>query len=164
MLNTMPKPQSLIAFLMLTSLLIGCSNEPQLDKKTKLMNTLTAMETAIEAKGVDEFFTHVSDDFVSQKRGWGKKDAERILRIRLMKNKTVHVHQMVKRVEWLNNGDQQAEVEVVAAMAGTDISLNDLPSFRGDMVKFIVTFELINDDYIITQTEWQRANPADFVF
>ncbi len=145
-------------------LLTACSDEPQLDKKTKLMNTLTAMETAIEAKGVDEFFTYVSDDFVSDQRGWSKKDAERILRIRLMKSKTVHVHQMVKRIDWLNDGEQQAEVEVVAAMAGTDISLSDLPSFRGDMVKFVVTFVLEDGQYIINKTEWQRATPADFVF
>lgn len=156
------KPITLLIACLL--LLAACSSEPPMDKKTQLMNTLQNLEAALEKKGVDEFFSQVSDDFKVSERDWSKKDAERFLRIRLMKNKTVHIHQMVKRVDWLDGGDQQAEVEVVAAMAGTDISLDELPSFRGDMAKFVVTFNKVDDQYIITQANWQRATPADFVF
>ncbi len=156
--------RSITLFTPLLLLLAACSGEPPMDKKTQLMTTLQNLEAAIEKKGVDEFFSQVSDDFKVSERGWNKKDAERFLRIRLMKNKTVHVHQMVKRIDWQNDGDQQAEVEVVAAMAGTDISLDELPSFRGDMAKFVVTFNKIDDQYIITHASWQRATPADFVF
>jgi hypothetical protein len=154
----------IITITLLTCILSACSSEPELDKKTRILNKLQSMETAIEAKGLDDFFEHVSDDFKSTDRGWNKKDAERLLRIRLMRNKSVHVHQNVKRIDWLDDGDQQAEVEVVAAMAGTDFSLTDMPSFRGDMVKFLVTFQLIDGEYLITQTEWNRATPGDFVF
>ncbi len=149
--------------LFLAVFLAACSGEPELDKKSRLLNTLQDMETAIEAKGLDDFFDHVTDDFKSAKRGWSKKDAERLLRIRLMRNKSVHVHQAIKRIDWLNEGEEQAEVEVVVAVAGTAFSLTDLPTLRADMVKFIVTFKLIDGEYLVTQTEWSRANPADFV-
>ncbi|VAW46093.1 hypothetical protein MNBD_GAMMA02-1307, partial [hydrothermal vent metagenome] len=76
--------------LFISALLTACSSEPELDKKTHLLNTLQAMETAIEAKGLDDFFTHLSDDFKSNQRGWNKKDAQRLLRIRLLRNKSVH--------------------------------------------------------------------------
>ncbi len=142
----------------------GCSEKPPIDKKTHLLNTLASMETAIEAKSLDDFFEYVSEDFKSAQRGWNKKDAERLLRLRLMRQKSVHIHQAIKRIDWLDDGVEQAEVEVVVAMAGTDFSLTELPSFRGDMVKFIVTFRLIEDEYLVTQTEWNRANPTDFVF
>ena len=155
--------QNICIILLLSTLLAACSSEPELDKKTQLLNTLQAMETAIEAKGLDDFFEYVSDDFKSTQRGWHKKDAERLLRIRLMRNKSVHVHQVLKRIDWLDGGDDQVEVEVVVALAGTDFSLTDLPSLRADMVKFIVTFKLIDGQYLVTQTEWERAGPADFV-
>ncbi len=155
---------TLLCTLILVSMLSACSDEPELDKQTKLLQTLQNMEAAIEIKSVDQFMEYVSDDFKSQQRGWQKKDAERLLRIRLMRNKTIHVHQAIKSIDWLNQGDAQAEVEVVVAMAGTSFSLSDLPSFRGDMAKFKVTFQLLEGDYVVTQSEWQRATPADFVF
>ncbi len=150
--------------LLIALFLTACSSEPELDKKTRLLNTLQAMETAIEAKGLDDFFEHVSDDFTSTKRGWNKKDATRLLRIRLMRNKNVHVHQAIKSIDWLNDGEEQAEVEVVAAVAGTAFTLTDLPTLRADMVKFNVTFKLKDGEYVVTQTEWERASPTDFVF
>jgi len=156
--------QHVIVITLIVILFNACSSEPQLDKKTRLLNTLEGMETAIETKGLDDFFERVSDDFISTGRGWGKKDAQRMLRIRLMRNQNVHVHQVIKRIDWLDEGADQAEVEVVVAVAGTAFSLTDLPTLRADMVKFIVTFKLIDDEYLVTQTEWNRANPADFVF
>ncbi len=150
--------------LLITLLITACSSEQELDKKTKLLHTMQAMETAIEAKGLDDFFEHVSDDFTSTKRGWNKKDAMRLLRIRLMRNKNVHVHQAIKSIDWLDGGEVQAEVAVVAALAGTAFSLTDLPTLRADMVKFNVTFKLVDGEYKVIKTEWERANPSDFVF
>ena len=151
-------------FTLATWLLMACGGEPPMDKNEQLTQTIQAMETAVEAKGVDDFFSHVSDDFVSAERGWSKKDAERILRLRLMRQSSVHVVQVIKDIQWLDGGNQQATVEVVAAMAGTEFSLSEMPGFRGDMIQFMVTFKLIDDEYKVIQTEWQRATPADFVF
>ncbi len=144
-------------------LLQGCTEEPDLDKNTHLLNTIKNMETAIEAKALDDFMDHISEDFTLTSRGYKKKDAERILRIRMMRNKNIHVHQAIKSIEWLNEGEEQATVEIVAAVAGSDFSLTDLPTLRGDMAKFKVTFQLVDGEYMITQTTWDRATPADFV-
>lgn len=160
----MPQFKPFLPFLAVFTLLTACSDKPTLDKKTRLLNTLQDMELAIEAKNIDDFMTHVSDDFKNTARGWNKKDTERLLRLRLMRNKSVHIHQAIKRIDWLNEGAQQAEVEVVVAMAGTDFSLEDLPSLRGDLVKFVVTFKQRDDSYQVIKTEWDRANPTDFVF
>lgn len=160
----MNKPLLPLIFIFTLIGLTACSDDTPVDKQTKLLETLQRMESEIENKNLDAFFSHVSDDFKSEGRGWTKQDAERLLRLRLMRNKTVHVHQAVRDINWLNDGEQQVEVKVVAAMAGTDFSLTDLPTLRGDMVKFNVTFQLIDDRYQITQSEWQRATPADFVF
>ena len=155
---------SQLLLLLTIGILSACSNEAPIDKETRLLNQLNTMETAIEEKRLDDFMEYINDDFKSSARGWNKKDIERLLRIRLMRNKTIHVHKVIRRVDWLNEGEQQAEVEVVAAMAGTDFSLTDLPTLNGDMVKFIVTFQLIDGEYLITQTEYNRASPGDFVF
>lgn len=144
-------------------LLSACSEAP-VDKQTKLLNTLQTMETLIEAKSLDDFMEYIQDDFKSPDRGYSKKDAERLLRIRLMRNQSVHVHQAIKSINWLNESDQQAEVVVLAAMAGTDFSLTDLPSLNGDLIKFTVTFRLIDEQYIITQANYQRAHPGEFIF
>ncbi len=144
--------------------LAACSSEPELDKKTRLLRLIQTMEENIEAKALDDFMDSVSEDFTLTSRGYNKKDAERMLRIRLMRNKNVHVHHIVKQIDWLEDGENQATVEIVAALAGTDFSLSDMPSFRGEMAKFNVTFELNDGEYVITKTTWQRATPADFVF
>lgn len=154
----------ILSISVLAATLMACSSAPKLDKETKINNALSAMETAAEAKSLDDFFEYVSDDFVSENYGWQKKDAKRILRIRLMRNSSVHVQQAVKNIEWLNEGDEQATVVVVAAMAGTEFSLSDLPSFRGDVLKFTVTFNLFDGDYLITAAQWQHARPADLMF
>lgn len=147
-------------FLLLTS----CSSDEPIDKDTRLLNTLKTMEEAMEEKRLDDFMEHIDDEFVSSKRGWNKKDIERLLRIRLLRNKTIHIHKNVKRTDWLDGGEDQVEVEVVAALAGADFSLTDLPTFNGDMIKFIVTLKLLDGAYVITQTEYNRAHPGDFVF
>ena len=82
---------AMITVLLLLLMLNGCSSEPPADKQTRLLNTLQSMELAIEEKRLDDFMDQVSDDFVSSGRGWGKKDAERLLRLRLMRNKNIHV-------------------------------------------------------------------------
>jgi len=144
-------------------LFTGCSSDEPIDKDTKLLNTLQAMEVAIEEKRLNDFLEPVDDNFVSAKHGWNKKDIERMLRIRLMRHQSIHIHKNVQRTDWLDEGEDQVEVEVVVAMAGADFSLTDLPTFNGDMIKFIVTFKLIDGDYLVTQTEWERAGPADFL-
>ncbi|TDR20542.1 hypothetical protein [Marinicella litoralis] len=145
-------------------LLAACSGDAPVDKETKLLNTINDLEIAIEEKRLDDFLESIDDDFKSAERGWNKKDIERLMRIRLLRNKSIYIHKNVKRADWLDEGEDQVEVEVVAAMAGADISLTDLPTFNGDMIKFTVTFKLIDGEYIITQTEYHRASPADFVF
>lgn len=154
--------KSLIVLLIF--ILSACSSEDPVDKETHLLNTLQTMESLIEAKSLDEFMEYIHDDFKSPSRGYSKKDVERLLRIRLMRNKSIHVHQAIKRMDWLDEGDLQVEVEVLAAMAGTDFSLTDLPTLNGDLVKFVVTFKLIDDSYIITQANYQRAHPGEFIF
>lgn len=149
---------------LLAFFLTACSSEAPIDKETRLLNTLQTMETLIEAKSLDDFMDYVHDDFKSPSRGYSKKDVERLLRIRLMRNKSIHVHQAIKRMDWMDDGDQQVEVEVLAAMAGTDFSLTDLPTLNGDLVKFVVTLKLIDDSYIITQANYQRAHPGEFIF
>lgn len=160
-MNKLPILLSVVTALLL---LQACGSESDLDKKTRLLNVIQTMEKNIEAKALDDFMDYVSDDFTLTSRGYNKKDAERMLRIRLMRNANVHVHHVVKSIDWLNDGEDQATAEIVAAMAGTDFSLTDMPSFRGDMVKFKATFELIDGQYVITETTWQRAMPTDFVF
>ncbi|MCB1582484.1 MAG: hypothetical protein KDI92_05415 [Xanthomonadales bacterium] len=149
---------------LLLLLLASCSSDEPVDKQTRLLNTLQTMEQLIEAKSLDKFMGYINDDFKSPNRDYDKKDVERLLRIRLMRNKTIHVHQAIKRIDWYDEGDQQVEVEVLAAMAGTDFSLTDLPSLNGDLVKFVVTFKFIDDNYIITQANYQRAHPGEFIF
>ncbi|MCX7552780.1 hypothetical protein OS175_02720 [Marinicella sp. S1101] len=157
------KIKSMVLPLVVCWLLSGCSSAPELDKQTRILNTLKTMETLIEAKALDDFMDFVSDDFALVSRGYNKKDAERLLRIRLMRNKNIHVHQVTKNLTWTDGGDSQVEVTVVAAVAGSDISLTDLPTFRGEMAKFKVNFELIDGEYLITEATWERATPADFV-
>jgi len=153
------KSYSLVALLSL--LLVSCGEDIG-DKNEQIIHLIKTMETAIENKHVDDFMTHISDD-IETERGWGKKDIERMLRIRLMQRSSVHIHPQLKSIEWLNEGDSNAQVHLAVAMAATEFSLEELARINADLMTFHVTFEQQNGDYKITRTHWQRARPLDFL-
>ncbi|MCX7544932.1 hypothetical protein [Marinicella gelatinilytica] len=149
-------------FLILISLILVSCGGDQVNKNDQIIAHIKAMETAVEDKHVDNFMTHVADN-IQTERGWGKKDIERMLRLRLMRRTSVHIHPQLKNIEWLNNGNQSAQVEVVVAMAATAFNVADLAKINADLMKFQVTFERHNDDYRITHARWQPARPLDFL-
>jgi hypothetical protein len=160
--NSLTTPiKIVIVTAVLSLILISCGTE-KMDKNEQLINHIKAMEEAVENRHVDDFMSHISDD-INTERGWGKKDIERMMRIRLMQRSSVHIHPQLKSIEWLNEGDESAQVHLAVAMAATEFSLQDLARINADLMTFHVTFERQNDDFKITRARWQRAKPLDFL-
>ena len=154
-------PVKIISITLLILMLMACGTEP-VNKNKQIINLIKTMEEAVENKHVDDFMTHINDD-ISTERGWGKKDIERMLRIRLMRRSSVHIHPQLKSIEWFNEGDQSAQVKLAVAMAATEFSLEELARINADLMTFTVTFKQHDGDYKITQARWQRARPMDFL-
>jgi|GEM_PF-1112569 len=160
--NSLTAPFKIVLVTAILSLvLISCGSE-KMDKNEQLISLIKAMEEAVESKHVDNFMSHISDD-IHTERDWGKKDIERMMRIRLMQRSSVHIHPQLKSIEWLNEGDESAEVHLAVAMAATQFSLEDLARVNADLMRFYVTFEKRKDEYVVTRARWQRARPLDFL-
>lgn len=153
--------KKIVIISLLSFSLLGCSPD-KVDKNEQIIALVKAMETAIESKHVDDFMVHISDA-IQTERGWGKKDIERLLRLRLMRRSSVHIHPQLKDIKWNNGGDDSARVEVAVAMAATEFSLAELAKINADLMSFQVTFKKNDDSYIITGARWQRAQPLDFL-
>ncbi len=158
---TVESIKTTFSVLLLSLLLVSCAQEP-VDKNEHIIDLIKTMEAALEQRHVDDFMAHISDA-VETERGWGKKDIERMLRIRLMQRSSVHIHPQLKSIEWLNEGDTSAQVHLAVAMAATEFSLEELARINADLMTLTVTFEKHSGDYQITQARWQRARPLDFL-
>ena len=153
------KPCFLAVLLLL--LLSGCGREAG-DKNSQIINLIKHLETAVENKQVDDFMDAISDS-IQTERGWGKKDIERMLRLRLLRRSSVHIHPQLKTIDWVNEGEDKAEVKLAVAMAATAFSIEDLARINADLMTFTVTFEKHHGDYLLTQARWQRARALDFL-
>lgn len=143
-------------------LLLSACKTPELDKNQQLIALIKAMETAIENKHVDDFMATL-DTSITSDNGWGKKDIERLIRLRLMGRTSVHIHPQLKELNWQNEGSDEAQVVIVVAMAGTAFSLSDLARINADLIRFNVTFTRHDKDYLVSRVSWQPARPLDFL-
>src|SRR5690554_6199008 len=159
----LPTNSGLKALCLFTFLLfLSACNNPELDKDQQIITLIKAMETAIEDKHVDDFMTALDVNIITD-NGWGKKDIERLIRLRLLHRTSVHIHPELKKLTWKNEGRDEAQAIVIVAMAGTAFNLNELARINADLIRFKVTFTRQNNDYLVSRVNWQPAQPLDFL-
>lgn len=141
-------------------LLFACSAEP-LPKEQQLNADITQLENLVKEKDTGGILDYLHPQFKTA-NGWSRIDLKRMLHIRFLRHKNIHLFYQVKNINWQN--DDQVQVEIVAAMAGTDISsLTQIANSRADLVKFTADFKKHDGHYKIVNISWQPAYPNDFL-
>lgn len=141
-------------------LLLSCSSEPPPPKEQQLNSDISQIERLTKEKNTGGILDYLHPQFKAA-NGWSKTDLKRMLHIRFLRHKNIHLFYQVKNINWQN--DDQVQAEIVAAMAGTDISsLKKITNARADLVKFRVDFKKHDGHYKIENISWQRALPNDF--
>ncbi len=148
--------KTLTCLTLFAAALSGCGGEAG-DKHDLLMRSIDAMELGAESRSLSAVMEYVDENY-SDAMGRRKADVARAVQINIMRNQQLHVLVSVNQIEWVDDGEENARVELVAALAGRPIDKASLlDGVRADLVRFNVNFHRDGERYLVTSAEWQRA-------
>ena len=147
------------ALLFVLGLVVGCGGEPE-PLEAQVRALVAEAEAAAEARDVDALMDLVADDYVGP-RGEPKSAVAPLARFALGRHQTVHLLTRVSEVEVRDS--TQARATVFVAMGGRPIQTEELESLRGSLWRFDVLVRRDGDDVHVTQAQWRRARPDDFL-
>ena len=152
-------------------LLSACSSEPK-SAEDQIRNVIAAAKTSAEDKELGELKDLITDDY-QDSHGNDKKAISRLLTLYFLRNKSIYLLTRVNSInlapaESASQANQQANVSILVAMAGTPFPENllseDLGGFRADFIHFdIVMINTGGADWQVRQADWRRADIKDFL-
>lgn len=142
---------------------VACTDEIEVSKEQLLLQSINELESRFEERKLGRIIQYVSESYLDQ-NGRKLRDIKRAIQLQLMRHKSLYVFSTVKDIQWPDEGNKLAKVEITAAMAGKPIeNVSLLTSIRADMVKFTVDFILEDEIYKVKSATWARADPSDFL-
>ena len=147
-----------VTVLLLCSVVIaGCSE--QNDRETQLMDTLSAMEAAMENRDISTFMDYVSDDY-QDSANRGIEDVRRLAQVHALRNRNLHIFRTIGQ---LSVGEANADAVIFVAVAGQPIeSAASLANMRAELLRFEVQFAW-DEDWQVTSAQWKRAGLNSFL-
>lgn len=114
--------------------------------------------TAAETRSSSDLGEMIHGSYLDQ-QGYNKKQLTGLLRAYFFRHKNIHLFSRVDEIELL--GDNQAEVRLYVAMAGSVISdIDAISSLRARLYRF--DLRLIKDDeWQLQYASWQPASIVD---
>ena len=142
--------------------LILCScNGEKLSKEQLLRQSIAEIESRFESRKLSQVVEYVDEGYADQ-QGRNLKDVKRVIQLQIMRHQTLFIVSQIKNIQWI--GENQAQVEITAAMTGRDVKdVSLLKSIRADKVSFDVRFVRQNDKFVVSSAAWRHAYPADFL-
>ncbi len=143
--------------LLLVVFLVGCSDEA-LTPEEEIRQFIDRGVAAAEKRSADELDDMMHRDYLDQK-GYNKKALGKLLRLYFFRHKNIYLLTRISDIQIL--GDNEAEVEMHVAMAGSVIAdVNALSSLRARMYRF--ELRLVKDDeWLLQHARWSPASIAD---
>ena len=137
--------------------LTGCSDD--ISKEDQLAEALDEMQLAAENRKLGDLMEYVSKQYQDEDgRNW--KDVRALAQLQFLRNKNLHTYKIIKNINLIN--ENQAEIRLLVAIAGTPISDSDsLFNLRAEMMRFDITFAW-QESWKVTSARWQSAQPQDF--
>ena len=147
------------ALLLVALLVAGCGGEPE-PLEAQVRALVADAEAAAEARDVEALMDLVADDYRGP-RGEPRSAVAPLARFALGRHQTVHLLTRTSEVEVRDS--TQARATVFVAMGGRPIRAGELESLRGSLWRFDVLVRRDGDDVRVTQAQWRRARPDDFL-
>ena len=157
-LNTQGKSRVwILPALLLAGMLAACSGD-DVTPEDAIRALIERGVEAAEQRSIDGLRDLVHDGYLDQ-RGLGKQQLGGLLQGYFLRHRNIHLFTRVRRIEVL--GDDQAEVEIFLATAGSVISDIDAISRLAARV-YKVDLELVlEDDWQVRKASWAPASLGD---
>ena len=129
----------------------ACSSDKSAE--ALFLDTLAAMEQAIEDRDINEFMEYVSESY-QDAQGRSRKDIRRIAQLHVLRNRNLHIYRHVTQMAVVD--EQYANTVIFVALAGQPIeSVESLASMRAELMRFEVSFEF-GEKWQVVSAQWQE--------
>ena len=150
---------SVIACLVLASLLLGACSDDANSPEEEIRQYIDAGVEAAEARNVDDLDEKIHPSYLDQK-GYTKKQLANLMRIMFFRHKKVFLLTRIDSIELVS--EREANVKLKVAMAGSEISgLEALTSLRAQIYAFELNL-LKEDDWLLQDAKWRPSSIAEF--
>ena len=144
--------------LMTSSLYItSCSDDKS--PEDQIHEFIETAKTAAQERSLSDFNALISDSFMG-KNGYQKRDISRLAAGYFFRNKNIHLMTKTKTIYFPD--PEQAEVQLIVAMAGQPI--NDAASIlniRAKIYKFDLALNKENGEWLLQNARWSPAESKD---
>lgn len=137
--------------------MISCSEETTPEDQIRAY--IKSAETAAEERSINDFKDLISEQFTG-KNQYNKQTIGRMAAGYFFQNKNIHILTNIKSIYFPH--PNQAEVQVVAAMAGQAITdVNLLINLRAKVYQFDLLLFKEDDQWLLRNARWSPAKGED---
>ena len=140
---------------------LACGGDP-LSPEAQVRTVIEDLERAAEEGDVSAFTAVVSESYQDE-RGFDKRDLAAYVTFHVMRHTHRRFFARVRSIEI--RVDDRAEVEVVAAISGRDVSgIEELVGLQADVYKIDIDLDDEGDgDWRVVWAQWKRTAPTDLL-
>jgi hypothetical protein len=151
-----------IIFLFSIFLLSACTEDMD-DPEVRIRNMVSAMESAVQQRSLDQVKELVSSDYKDQ---WNndRRAALRSLLFYFQGHQSIHLLTRISDIQ-LNDDASQARVIVYVGMAGQPVDKSEsLIALNADLYRFDVDLIADGDKWLVSSARWEKARVENFDF
>ncbi|MGF1527855.1 MAG: hypothetical protein ACFCBW_13855 [Candidatus Competibacterales bacterium] len=134
------------------------------DPEAEIRAVIEGAVEAAEARESAALRRVIADDY-SDPDGNGKREMDGLVRLILLRQRSIHLFTRVKEVE-VGEGWAEARVVVAAAsqpLTAAESNVEALLSLRAELLDFRLEFARRGGDWRVVEASWERAAPGDFL-
>ncbi|MES9862432.1 MAG: hypothetical protein ABW157_19275 [Candidatus Thiodiazotropha sp. LLP2] len=148
------------AIALIVLLIWGCSDDP-VSPEVQLRQTISDAESSIKARDLSATMGFVHSGYQDQ-NGFDLRQLRAMLAGYLLRHKSIFVLTKIEKLEIIEGGE--ARVLLFAGLAGTPQEQTlTFAEWRGDLMRLDLKFIHQDDEWLLTQADWRRAGPEDFI-
>ncbi len=151
-----------IIFLFCIFLLSACSEDKD-NPEVRIRNMVSAMESAVQQRSLDQVKELVSSDYKDEWNG-DRRAALRSLLFYFQGHQSIHLLTRISDIQ-LNDDASQARVIVYVGMAGQPVDKSEsLIDLNADLYRFDVDLIADGDEWLVSSARWEKARVENFDF
>ena len=151
-----------IIFLLCIFLLSAC-NEQKDTPEVQIRNMVSAMESAVQQRSLDQVKELVSSDYRDEWNG-DRRAALRSLLFYFQGHQSIHLLTRISDIQ-LNDDASKASVTVYVGMAGQPVDKSaSLIDLNADLYRFDVDLIADGDEWLVSSARWEKARVENFDF